>query len=573
MERSVEMVIGLLGVLKAGGAYVPLDGRYPAERLRQMVEDAGVEVVLRNGERGGAAAEEGEYAAREIWIEEEREAIGRESAEGVGEVSGWEQAAYVIYTSGSTGKPKGVCCHHAGVVNLLSDAQSRQPFTSGEAHSFWTSLSFDVSVFEIFSGLLSGGTLHIVPEQVRTDAPTFIEWLSRHHIRGAYVPAFMLADMLAWLEKDAHTLELRRMLVGVEPIEEQLLEAIQARVPSLQIINGYGPTEATVYVTLYTVSDKHGRRGRTPIGRPVRNTQVYLLDSAMQPVPVGVAGELYVGGAGLARGYLGDAGLTAARFVPHPFSDAGGARLYRTGDMGRYLPGGDIVFIGRADQQIKLRGFRIEPAEIETVLVGHEAVLDSLVILREDISGDKRLVAYLIAEDGARPAAGQLHEFLKSHLPGHMIPSAFVWLESYPLLPNGKVDRRALPAPERSRADGDENFVAPRTDVERQLADVWSEMLKVERVGVNDNFFELGGHSLLATQVVWKIRETFEADVPLRILFERSTIAELAELVERAQSVKDETRAPVIRRKSREQYRVSLPSPESNELPEVTKKV
>jgi non-ribosomal peptide synthetase component F len=231
------------------------------------------------------------------------------------------------------------------------------------------------------------------------------------------------------------------------------------------------------------------------------------------------------------------------------------------------------VCIGRADQQIKLRGFRIEPAEIETVLVGHEAVLDSLVILREDISGDKRLVAYLIAEDGARQAAGQLHEFLKSHLPGHMIPSAFVWLESYPLLPNGKVDRRALPAPERSRADGDENFVAPRTDVERQLADVWSEMLKVERVGVNDNFFELGGHSLLATQVVWKIRETFEADVPLRILFERSTIAELAELVERAQSVKDETRAPVIRRKSREQYRVSLPSPESNELPEVTKKV
>ncbi len=387
LERSVETIVGILAILKAGGACVPLDPTYPKERLAFMLEDSQVAVLLTQ-KRGIKL-----HASSIVCLDSDWEAISEESS--LNPVSGVmvSNLAYVLYTSGSTGKSKGVCCHHLGVTNLLADFQSRQPINAGDGCSLWTSLNFDVSVYEIFSALLAGGTLHIVPETIRSDGKKFVEWLNDRQICSAYVPPFQVKALSDWLEQSSQKLALQRLLVGVEPIPEHLLISIKKQVPGLEIINGYGPTETTICATLYSVASENLNDRKTPIGRAVQNTDIYLLDSNLQMVPMGIPGEVYIGGAGLARGYLNRGDLTAEMFVPHPFSNQPGERLYKTGDRARYLADGNIEFLGRLDSQIKLRGFRIELGEIEAVLKQHPLVQDAIVLVEEDA---ERLVAYVV---------------------------------------------------------------------------------------------------------------------------------------------------------------------------------
>ena len=526
-ERDVETVVALLAVLKAGGAYVPLDRTHPPARLRFILEDASVPVVVaRRGDVGALAGCDAAF----VNLEAERGRIERESAENPTRIARPDNLAYVIYTSGSTGTPKGVAVSHRSLVNLLADRQRRQPLSPSDAASCWTSPGFDVSLWEIFSPLTVGAALHLAPEEVRADARSFFEWLSANGIASAYVPAFMLSELSGWLAEAGHTLGLRWLLVGVEPIEEALLRAIAGAVPGLRILNGYGPTEATVYVTSYEVGSAEGVERRTPIGRPIANTRVYLLDEQGRAVPVGVAGEIYVGGVQVARGYVSRAGQTAERFVPDPYSGEAGARLYRTGDVGVWLGEGDLMFVGRRDEQVKVRGYRIEPGEVEAALRRHPQVSGAVVVVaREDGGEGPRLAAYLTGEPHALSAT-DWRAFLKERLPEYMIPSAFVVLERLPLTPSGKVDRRSLPAPEQvggGPRPGVE-YVAPRNAVEEVLAGIWREVLGAERVGVHDHFFDLGGHSLLATRVLAHVRRLFRTEITLQSVFEAATVAELA---------------------------------------------
>ncbi|MCA1621656.1 MAG: amino acid adenylation domain-containing protein, partial [Acidobacteria bacterium] len=550
LPRGVRLVEAVLAVLKAGGAYLPLDTTSPAERLRLMVEGAAAPLVLT--EAGGREKLEG-VGATVVDLDAEGVRLARESAEPFAPCVTSENLAYVIYTSGSTGRPKGVAVSHRAVVNLLTDFERRQPLTAGEACSMWTSTGFDVSVYELFSPLAAGGTLHFVPERLRTRATDFLDWLEGERIQSAYVPPFMLAELAERLKASvAPRLALKRLLVGVEPIPGQTLAEIGARLPGLSIINGYGPTEATVCATLYDVDAAGGCVGNTPIGRPVRNTQVYLLDRDRNPVQVGTAGELHLAGEGLARGYLGLPELTAERFVPCPFAEGAGARMYRTGDLARHLADGNVEFLGRVDEQLKLHGVRIEPGEIETVLNQSSAVRDSVVMVRPDARGDKRLVAYVVPSPEQSVTPSQLRRHLQGKLPGFMTPSAFVLLESLPQTRNGKIDRNALPAPRERDYGQADGFVAPRTPVEELLAGIWQEVLGVERVGVEDDFFDLGGHSLLATQLTSRIRQAIEVEIPLPDFFETPNVAGLAEKIEAAVRTGASPKLPPVERVPRE---------------------
>ena len=524
MERSVEMVVGILGILKGGRAYVPLDPVYPKDRLAFMVKDAQVPVLLTQKR---LAERLPEHRADVVFLDAGWEVIAQESPTKPVSGATSKNLAYVLYTSGSTGKPKGVCCGHVGVVNLLTDFENRQPLSVGNACSVWTSLSFDVSVYEIFSALLAGGTLYIAPDRVRADSMAFFEWLSSHQIWSAYIAPFMLKDLADWISRNPDRLSLRRLLVGVEPIPEQLLASISDQVPGLQIINGYGPTEATICATLYDVQSKRARAGNTPIGRPVQNTEIYLLDAHLNPVPIGVAGELHIGGDGLAHEYLNRPELTRERFISNPFSDAPDARLYKTGDLVRYLPDGNIEFLGRNDDQIKIRGFRVELSEIEAVLGRHSAVRETVVLVRDDSPDDKHLVGYVIATPGHTPTVADLRRFLRDKLPDYMVPTAFVFLDVLPVTPNGKVDRNALPAPEGHRPDLEAVYVAPQTELERTIAAVWQEVLHVEKVGLRDNFFDLGGHSLLLVRMNSKLQAVLNKEIPIVDMFKYPTVSAL----------------------------------------------
>ncbi|NQE37105.1 non-ribosomal peptide synthetase [Microcoleus asticus] len=394
LERSLQIVVAILAILKAGGAYVPLDPTYPQERLAFMLEDSQVLLLLTQASLVESIPK---HQSRVICLDTDWETISCESEENPDTEVNTENLAYVLYTSGSTGKPKGVCCNHLGVINLLADFDRRQPLSVGDACSLWTSLSFDVSVYEIFSALLTGGALHIVPEHIRADAKIFIEWLYFERICSAYIPHFMLNVFFDRVQKAPNKSCLKRLLVGVEPIYEQLLASISKKNPGLQIINGYGPTEATICATLYSVDRETTNKRNTPIGKPVQNTEVYLLNEQIQPVSPGETAEIYIGGIGLARGYLNRPNLTAEKFIVNPFSNEPGSRLYKTGDLARYLPDGNIEFVGRIDHQVKIRGFRIELAEIEASLRQHPDVREAVAIAREDVPGDKRLVAYIVS--------------------------------------------------------------------------------------------------------------------------------------------------------------------------------
>jgi amino acid adenylation domain-containing protein len=525
MERSADMALGILGVLKAGGAYVPLDPVYPSERLAFMLSDSGVSVLLSQEKlRSQLLPLQGNQHL--LCLDTDWAAIGGEREEAPRSGVTPEHLAYVIYTSGSTGMPKGVCCRHEGLLNLLAEFQRRQPIGSSDRGALWTSISFDVSVYELFSALCAGASLYVVPEELRADAPALMHDLMERRITSAYVPPFMIADLLAWAREHGPASGLRRLLTGVEPILEAHLAEIARRVPGLCVINGYGPTETTVCATLCTVEPGEATHVNTPIGRPVQNLSLYVLDRYLQPVPIGVAGELYIGGVGLAVGYHNRPELTAERFIQNPF---GSGRLYKTGDLVRYVPDGNLLFVGRNDFQVKLRGYRIELGEIEAQLAQHPEVRETVVTVWTDETGGKRLVAYVASHADTADAAG-FRRYLQERLPEYMVPAAFVVLPQLPKTANGKTDRRALPAP----AVGVAEYAAPRTPVEEILAGIWSTLLGKPRVGRNDHFLELGGHSLLATRLASAIREAFGVELPLRLLLGRPTVAEQAAAVAQA---------------------------------------
>ncbi|HEU0053423.1 MAG TPA: amino acid adenylation domain-containing protein, partial [Longimicrobium sp.] len=474
LERGFEMVVAVLAVLKAGGAYLPLDPEYPEERLRYMLQDSAPVVLLTQRALAGRFGESG--VPIEVLDGDASAWTGQPDSNPARAALTPENLAYVIYTSGSTGQPKGVMNRHSGVVNLLAWGERHWELGAGDALLQRTSLSFDVSVRELFQPLLAGARLVIVRPGGQREVDYLVEVVRRQEVSTMVLTP---SQMQAFLEHPGleDCSSLRRIVLGGESIPVGMVAELGARLPRARLYHEYGPTEATVTSTA-RVCGAEGEAPGASIGGPVSNARVYLLDARGEPVPVGVAGELYVGGAGVARGYLGRPGLTAERFVPDSFGAEPGARLYRTGDLGRWLADGTIEFLGRADTQVKVRGYRIEPGEIEARLLEREGVSEAVVIAHEDGAGQRRLVAYVVGD----VEAGGLREHLRRELPDYMVPAAFVPLERLPLTPSGKLDRRALPAPELASAE--ERYVAPRTPTEEVLAGIWAEVLRLERVGV-----------------------------------------------------------------------------------------
>ncbi|MGC2062519.1 MAG: amino acid adenylation domain-containing protein [Thermodesulfovibrionales bacterium] len=511
VERSVDMVAAMLAVLKAGGAYVPLDPNYPAEWLAFVIEDTKIPILIT---QTSLLPRLPHHSATVVCIDE-TEAVSK-----------WKQGAndenprvritsanlaYVIYTSGSTGRPKGVAIEHHGPVNLVDWAGDiyNPAELSGVLAS--TSICFDLSVFELFGTLCNGGRVILAENALQLESLPAAQQITLLNT----VPSVMKE----LLRLKTLPLSVRIVNLAGEPLSQEMVWQLY-QLPGIEkVYDLYGPSETTTY-SIFTLRQPNGP---CIIGRPLANTQIYLLDAEKHPAPIAVPGELYIGGDGIARGYLNRPELTAERFIPDPFSRVPGARLYRTGDLARYLPDGNIEFLGRIDHQVKIRGFRIELGEIETMLRSHAGVKDAVVAAREDGSGEKRLVAYVVPAEEHGPI-DELRRFLIERLPDYMVPSAFVIMEALPLMPNGKMDRKALPDPAHTRPEIKEAYVAPRTPAETVLVDIWCEMLRMEEVGVLDNFFELGGRSLQVTQVVSRLREVFLVELPLLSFFESPTI-------------------------------------------------
>jgi amino acid adenylation domain-containing protein len=530
VERSPEMVVGLLGILKAGGAYVPLDPDYPARRLAAMLEDAGAPVVLTQKSVSGALPE-GRFET--VCLDADWPEILRESGENPPARATPDDLAYVIFTSGSTGVPKGVEIPHAALSNHMFWMQEAFPLGLEDRVLQKTPISFDASVWEFFAPLCAGARLVVANPADHRDPASLVETILAHGITVLQVVPSLLR-MLLDQEGFGGCRSLKRVFCGGEPLTSDLRDRFFGAL-SAELHNLYGPTEATIDAACWTCR-REDRLSSVPIGRAIANLRAYVLDARGGPVPIGVGGELHLGGAGLARGYRNRTDLTAERFVADPFRPESPGRLYRTGDRVRWRPDGVLEYLGRLDHQIKLRGFRIEIEEIEMALLRHPGVRACAVSVWRESPGNESLVGYIVAPKGVMTSAADLRAFLKASLPDHMIPSLFAPLESLPSTPSGKIDRRALPAPDPRTTIFESGSPAPRTPIERALAEIWSEVLGVERVGVEDNFFALGGHSLLATQVFSRLRKAFRVGLPLRVLFETPTIAGLAAAVEAAQS-------------------------------------
>ena len=561
-RRSVDMVVAVLGVLKAGGAYVPLDPAYPRERLRLILEDTKAPILLtredlleRLPEAGPPETHppethppetrppgSGGEAARVVCLDRDRPVIGRESAENPISGVGPGNLAYVIYTSGSTGRPKGVLVEHRGLANL-AEAQievfGRGP---GDRILQFSSLCFDASIFEFLMAWRAGAALYLGTSDQVMAGSALAEMLHDNAITALTIPPSVLSGV-----PEGEFPALETVIVAGEACPPEVARRWAA---GRRFFNAYGPTEITVWAT---VAECAAGVTRPPIGRPIANVQTYLLDPDLRPVEPGQPGELYVGGVGVARGYLDRPDLTAERFLPDPFGGGSGSgnRIYRTGDLARRLDSGDLEFLGRVDHQVKIRGFRVEPGEIEAALWRHPDLETAVVDARQDGSGPKRLVAYVVPVAGQVPSVGELRAFLKESLPDHMVPAAFVTLEALPLLPNGKVDRRSLPAPEAVRPDLDQPYAAPRTIVEELLAGIWAEVLGLDRVGIGDDLFTLGGDSLLATQIAARVRGRLHLDLPLQAIFAAPTVAGQAALIE-ADGVARQAKFPPLRPRPRD---------------------
>ena len=523
LDRSVDAVVFALGILKAGAAYLPLDPAYPAERLRFMLNDARPRVLITQQE----IAEKlplGPWST--IAIDRGGAEIFLQPADLAGPVITGEHLAYVIYTSGSTGQPKGVEITHQNLLNLIEWHQDAFHINADDRASLLAGVGFDAAIWETWPYLAAGSALHLPEERTRLSPELLRDWLVAEEITVSFLPT-ALAERVVTLEWPMNT-ALRYLLTGAETLRR----FPSSNLPFL-LVNNYGPTECTVVATSGIVLPERGANKLPTIGQPIANTRVYILDESLAELPVGAAGELFVGGAGVARGYLNHPELTSEKFIPSPFSSEPGSRLYRTGDLARYLDNGEIEYLGRIDDQIKILGHRIEPNEISAVLDRHPAIESSVTAARADDSCEKRLVAYVVLHAGEQTATVALQEFLGEQFPRYMVPSVFVQLPSLPLTQNGKLDRSALPAPDLENTLRNDAFVAPRTPIEDRLSAMISKLLGLEQVSVDDNFFLLGGHSLLGTQLIAQIRGAFGVELALRTLFDSPTIEQLAFEIER----------------------------------------
>ena len=522
VDRSLELVVGMLGILKAGGAYVPLDPQYPADRLSFMLADAQTPVLLTQAHLHNRLPL---TSARVITLEQEP-LLAEQSTANLPPLATPDHLAYIIYTSGSTGMPKGVQITHKSLLNLVSWHQQAFALTAGDRTTQIASPAFDATGWEVWPSLCSGARVYVVDEQIRALPQPLRDWLVCQQITVSFLPT-PLAEQLLDLDWPPDT-ALRFLLTGADVLHRYPRETLP-----FALINNYGPTEATVVATSGRIWPQAQAEIPPSIGCPIANTEVYLLDERLQQVAIGEPGELYIGGMGLARGYLRRPDLTRERFIPHPFSPDPQARLYKTGDLARFLPDGQLAFLGRLDQQIKMRGYRIEPEEIVAALNSHPAIHSSYVTARADGAGEKRLVAYLVARPETPLTLAAVLATITARLPEYMIPATFVRLDALPVTPNGKVDRAALPAPDETNTLQDEAFAAPATPTEAQIAATVAALLQVERVGRDENFFLLGGHSMLGAQLIAWIAENFGLELPLRTLFDAPTVRQLAAQVER----------------------------------------
>lgn len=516
LPRSLDMVAAALGILKAGGAYVPMDPAYPPDRLAFMLEDAQAPVLITDHRLARQLS-----SKQRTVIAMNSPEVARESDQTLSNEAMPSDLAYVIYTSGSTGTPKGVEILRSSLANLVFWHQRAFSVTSGDRASHLAGLGFDAAVWELWPYLAAGASVHLVDEVTRSSAELLRDWLLTRKITISFVPT-PLAERLLTLEWPSQA-PLRILLTGGDALHHYP----PANLP-FELINNYGPTECTVVASSGPVLPGSHLDLLPAIGRAIGNTNIYLLDDRLDPVPPGFSGEIHIGGAGLARGYHNRPDLTAEKFIPDPFCSQPGSRMYKTGDVGRLLPDGQIEFLGRVDDQIKIRGYRIEPNEIVSTLNRHPAVRESLVIARNGAHGDARLVAYLVLNSDAVPSHTALRDFLRDHLPEYMLPAAFIRLEEFPLTPHGKIDRAALPPPNRSNTLQDQVSARPGTQTEQRIAAILSGLLGREKVGREDNFFLLGGHSLLGAQLMARLRTEFNVEISLRSLFDAPTVAALS---------------------------------------------
>jgi len=522
MDRSPSMVLAALAIMKAGGAYMPMDPSNPTARMAFMLNDARVAALI-TSKSVSSRLPAGNWQLIALDGDAKPVASNGRVTNGTPEVD--DSLAYVIYTSGSTGQPKGVQITQKSLMNLVSWHVKTFAVTSADRASQVSSIGFDAAVWEVWPYLAAGASVHFVDEEIRLATEALRNWLLSEKITISFVPT-VLAEQLIRLEWP-RSCPLRVLLTGADTLHHYP----PCDLP-FSFVNNYGPTECAVVATSGPVTGDHKLDAQPTIGRPISNVQIYILDDRLREVPTGSTGELYIGGAGLARGYVGRPDLDKERFIPNPFRLVPGERLYRTGDLARFLPDGQIAFVGRADDQIKLRGYRIEPNEIVTVLEQHPAVRAGAVVAREDARGEKNLVAYIVPAAGVKVNQQELHTFLRKHLPDYMVPGVWVRLDQLPLTPSGKLDRAALPEPAYDETIGQNPEGTPRRIVEQRLAGLLKGLLRVKQINAGDNFFMLGGHSLLGAQLIAQVRDAFGVELSLRSIFDFPTIAELSSKVE-----------------------------------------
>ena len=535
LERSIDMIVSVLAVLKAGAAYVPVDPAYPANRLRLMLEDSGARLLLTHAALGEKFSDS---PASVIALDTEANSIKKQARTNPGEQASLDDLAYVIYTSGSTGAPKGVCVQHRALASFVAGANIEYQISATDRVLQFASLSFDTSVEEIFCALAAGATLVLRTDDMITSPKQFLESCATSRITVLDLPTGYWHHLVAEIAQDNLPIpeSLRLVILGGEQAKAEHVGKWQQRAgDSVRLLNTYGPTEATVVTTAFDLT-RHDPNAAIPIGRPISGAAVYVLDQTLQPTPIGLPGQLYIGGTNVARDYLNKPELTSEKFIRNPFGEG---RLYVSGDLVRYETDGNLEFLGRVDNQVKIRGFRIELEEIEQALLKHDSIEDAVVIAREDADGDKRLHAYLVFARPEEASTIDLRKSLKSCLPPHMIPATFNALAAMPLMPNGKIDRRALPEPNVGHSQA-QVFVAPRTPIEELVAEVWCRALKLARVSVEQNFFELGGHSLLAARVFSDLQKMFAVELHLADIFKAPTVAELSELIYARQTARSQ---------------------------------